>query len=138
MGGEAFHCARMTRDKAHQIDARLMRLMAERCGVLGGLEKGGERSLMTSKASEGTRIGEQCRHHLRVPGDRLEPRTAGEGAEGRIMHEQLERVGLHELRYGGIAERHIGVAQLTRNITLSRGYGARARPSGRIDATKPV
>src|SRR5438270_7019659 len=137
MGGEAFHCAGMTGDKAHQVGARLMRLMAERCSVFGGLEKGGERSLVTSKVSEGTRICEQCRHHLRVRGDRLEPRTAGEGAEARIMHEQLERVGLHELRYGGIAERHVRIAELTGNISLSRGNGPGARPRGRIDATKP-
>src|SRR5437762_11801970 len=97
MGGEAFHCTRMTGDQAHQTGARLLRLMAERCGVLGGLEEGGERSLMTSEARKSLRIGKHRGHHLRVPGERPESWAAGERAEVRIMNEQLERVGLHQL-----------------------------------------
>src|SRR5205085_7569553 len=82
--------------------------------------------------------GKHRGRHLRVPGERPESRAAGERAEVWVMNEQLERVGLHQLRNRRIAEGHVGFADLARNIALGGSARARARSRRWINATKPV
>ena len=51
-------------------------------------------------------------------------------AEVRVLDQHLERVGLHQLRNRGVAERYVAFADLTRDIALRRADRALAGPSG--------
>src|SRR5947209_4369080 len=128
----------MAGDDAHQIGACLIRSCAEGGSALRRLNEIVERFRVTGEAGERPWIGEQCRHYLWVSSDRLKARGSRQRAEAWIVDEQLERVGLHQLRDSCIAERNISIAELARNIALSRCDRARARPERRINAPKAV
>jgi hypothetical protein len=75
---------------------------------------------------------------LRLAGQRLEARARHKGTKLRIFGDQLERVGLHELRHRSVAERHIRFADLAVDVALGRRDRAGARSKRRINPPETV